>query len=45
VTELLSVTVTTTLYGLPLLLVGVPEIVPVAAPMLSPAGKPVADQV
>jgi hypothetical protein len=41
---LLSVTVTCTEYGLPLFAVGVPEMIPVAEPVPSPAGKPVADQ-
>ena len=40
----LSVTVTVTAKGPPAT-VGVPPMMPVAAPMLSPAGKPVAAQV
>jgi hypothetical protein len=45
VAEWLSDTVTCTANGLPLLVVGVPLIMPVAATIVSPLGKPVADQV
>ena len=44
-TVLLSVTVTTTVKGLPTLLVGVPLIMPVAEPMVKPVGRPVAENV
>jgi hypothetical protein len=43
--RVLSLTVTVTLKGLPVLLVGVPEMIPVAGSIASPDGKPVADQV
>jgi hypothetical protein len=45
VAKALSVTVTTTLNGLPLFVAGAPETIPVPAAMLSPAGNPVADHV
>src|SRR5438270_9548503 len=40
-----SVTLTVTVNGLPLAVVGVPEMMPVVGAMLKPAGNPVADQV
>jgi hypothetical protein len=45
VAPVLSVTVTTTVNGPAVLLAGVPEMVPVEAPMVSPLGNPAADQV
>ena len=45
VADVLSVTVTVTLNGLPVLVVGVPEIVPVVESIESAPGKPIADQV
>ena len=45
VAELVSVTVTRTENGLPLLVEGVPVILPEEEPMLRPGGKPEADQV
>jgi hypothetical protein len=45
VAELLSVTVTFTLKGLPVLVEGVSVIAPIFMPMPSAVGKPVADQV
>lgn len=41
--EVLSVTVTVTLKGLPVSVVGVPEIVPEFGSIASPVGSPVAD--
>jgi len=45
VAALLSVTVTCTLNGLPMLVNGVPVMAPVPEPMVNPLGSPVADQV
>jgi len=45
VAEVLSVTVTTTVYGPAEAAAGVPEMVPVEDPIVSPVGKPVAEKV
>ena len=45
VAELPSVTVTCTLNGLPVLVVGVPVMAPVPATRLNPPGNPVCDHV